>query len=176
MFVYKCYLSYCYSTNLSKVNPSLCTRAVVIPGRRIYQTVWIFCLALISAALIRFGWWGVSSSYIFLLWPSWLAFRPEIFGFTRCIFQHLGYSLLLASLLRTFRKSLEGFAPFLRVPFDFFIFDIFWGGHEVAWGTWWRSLLNLVWRNLPNIPLGIWSCCQVPVSTWPILSGGVLGG
>ena len=74
----------------------------MISGRRVLQTVCIFCLALSSASLLEFVSWGGFSSRIY---PA-----VVLFIFTRSSFQHLG----LSEKSWGFRSILGG------SPFNFF--------------------------------------------------------
>ena len=65
--------------------------AFVLPGRIINQMACIICLSLASATLLGFGLWVGYSFHKHLLWPARLVLCPDIFSFTRRIFQKLGH-------------------------------------------------------------------------------------
>ena len=78
----------------------------------------LFYLERASTALLGVIWRGGSAFHKFIHFLVWLDFRPGIFSFTRWVFRHLGYLLFRIIRCVQYGKSLEGSAPFLRVPLE----------------------------------------------------------
>ena len=110
-------------TNLSKVHLWPCTCAFLINGWRVSRTIWIICLALSSAALLRVCWWGGTSphsypdvSLIFGIWKLW----------DRLVLQESSSNTL------TFWENIDVSAPFLGVLFQNSVSNVFVGVSEVV--------------------------------------------
>ena len=196
VFVVKLYLSGCYFTNIYKVHPEPCTHALLITGQRVSRTVWIICLALSSAALLKVGRPGGSPSRKFLPWPTRLEFCPGLFIFTRCVFGLLGYLLSRPGLFSCTSCVVRHLVYLLSLaskpcPFR----TISWGLHSVLEGSlqlfhiwnFWREhrscLVNFralsAQHGLEGLPRFSWrspSCRRAGLSIYPLLHGGVLVG
>ena len=175
VFVVKLYLSGCYFTNIYKVHPEPCTHALLITGQRVSRTVWIICLALSSAALLKVGRPGGSPSRKFLPWPTRLEFCPGLFIFTRCVFgllgyllsrpglfsctscvvRHLVYLLSLASKPCPFRTISWGLHSVLEGSLQLFHIWNFWSEHQSCLVNFRALSAHRFWKVCPNFLGGL---------------------
>ena len=91
-----------------------------------------FDLALASAALLRVGQQGGSSSLLYPAKTGTVGFPPIIYFFNKVSLNTLDiFFCWILSQVRSV-KSLEGSAPTLRFIFSFDVSDVFGGGSEVV--------------------------------------------
>ena len=139
-----------YFTNLSKVHTGPCTHSFVVTGRLIFQSVFIFCIALASAVLLGVDQWGGFSSPILLICPAWLASA------------HYWYFLVLQVFLSNtlaFRKIPWGLRSVLGGSTSTFLYATF-SEEDLKW---WENLLSISARtdevNPPSL-LGVLRSCR----------------
>ena len=99
-------------------------------------------------SLFKVGWQGGSSPRKLFLWPERLAFLPLFIFVLQDAWSNTFdiHCFWILSRVR-FRQSIEGYAPFMRVPLGFFASEVFGGSSKVVW---WNSGFfpcNLFQRN-----------------------------
>ena len=134
------YLSY-YFTNLLKVHPGLCNHEFVITVRCVYRTVWIFCLALSSAALFGVAQQGGFYYHIPPHVSSMVHIMPIVFLFYR----------VWSTTTWTLREIIERSTLLLRVSTRCWCVWRFWRWSKVVWVNYGAPCANYIERVCSNL-------------------------
>ena len=157
----------CYFINLSKVYTGKYAHAIVISGRCIARTVWIFVLRFPERSFLGLVVVADSNPIKFIpaFWYSWNLPTSEIFCFTSCVVQHLGLLEKNRGLLSVLGGSTS----------TFYMSENFGGSSEVVGGlavnfsvSWRVSSIQYSQRYQLLSP-GCWGIR-------PLLSSGVFTG